>query len=56
MKFTIFTQCAHCDKRIQIEIDSDLKFNVVESEANPMLFIPMVDFNTLDEPNIIHAF
>ena len=39
-----------------IEIDSQLKYSVADPEAKPLVFVPMVDFSTLEDPNIIDAF
>jgi hypothetical protein len=56
LQFTIQTECAHCGQLIQIEIDSQLKYSVREAGADPMIFVPMVDFEKLDDPSIIDAF
>jgi hypothetical protein len=41
---------------MQIEIDRDLKYSVSEPGAKPLVFVPMVDFSTLEDPSIIDAF
>jgi hypothetical protein len=41
---------------MHIEIDSDLKYSVSEPDARPLVFVPIVDFNTLEDPSIIDAF
>jgi hypothetical protein len=56
LSFSIHTECAHCRKEMQIEIDSDLKYSVSEPDSNPLIFVPMVDFSTLEDPSIIDAF
>jgi hypothetical protein len=38
-----------------LEIDSDLDYRVVEEDAEPLVFVPMVDFDKLDDPSIIDA-
>ena len=50
------TECAHCGMQIHVGIDSDLNFQVKEEGADPVVFIPMVDFSSLKEPSIINAF
>ena len=50
------TTCAHCGQPIQIEIDSDLHYRVLSDPAQPLLFVPMVDFDRLKDPSIIDAF
>lgn len=39
-----------------LEIDSDLNMNVVEGGPAPMVYIPIVDFEELDDPSIIDNF
>ena len=56
LTFTIQSECAHCGKEFQIEIDSDLNYSVSEADAKPLIFVPMVDFSTLEDPSIIDAF
>ena len=55
LSFSIETSCAHCGQLIHIEMDSDLNYRVVE-EADPHIYVPMVDFDKLDDPSIIDAF
>ena len=50
------TECGHCARQIEVEIDSELKYRVLSSEADPLIFIPIVNFNKLAEPSIIDAF
>ncbi|NIO15511.1 MAG: hypothetical protein GTN70_00655 [Deltaproteobacteria bacterium] len=49
------TICAHCEKELNLEIDSDL--NIITPEgAEPMVFIPEVNVFTLEAPTIIDDF
>ena len=52
----IRSECAHCGQPLHIEIDSQLAYRVVEAEAVPLIFVPMVDFDKLEDPSIIDAF
>lgn len=52
---TFRTECAHCSRAMQIEIDSQLGHRVTEG-ADPLIFIPLVDFEKLKDPSIIDAF
>ena len=52
---TIQSECAHCTHSLEIEVDSDLRYRV-EGEADPLIFVPLVDFEKLKDPSIIHAF
>jgi hypothetical protein len=54
--FTIRTACAHCGQEIRIEMDQDLKYSIPGQSANPLIFVPMVDFDRLEDPSIIDAF
>ena len=52
---TIDTTCAHCAEPVRLEIDSDMQHRVAAGGV-PLIFIPMVDFKTLEDPSIIDAF
>jgi len=56
LTFAIETACAHCDRPLHIEIDSKLRYSVVEQDAEPLVFAPMVDFSRLKDLSIIDAF
>ncbi len=56
LKFQISTTCAHCNRPLHIEMDGDLHYPVQEPDADPLVFVPMVDFDKLDDPSIIDAF
>jgi hypothetical protein len=56
LTFTIATTCACCGRDLQIEIDSQLNYSVSAADANPLVFVPTVDFSTLEDPSIIDAF
>jgi hypothetical protein len=52
---TIDTECAHCSRSIQLELDSELNYRVVQG-TDPLVFVPLVDFEKLKDPSIIDAF
>jgi hypothetical protein len=56
LTFTIQTSCAHCGHEIQIEMDSELNYSLSDPTASPLIFVPTVDFSTLEDPSIIDAF
>jgi hypothetical protein len=56
LSFVIETECGHCHRPLHIEIDSALNYRVVESEAQPLIYTPLVDFGKLDDPSIVDAF
>jgi len=41
---------------MRIEIDSDLNYRIKEEGADPIVFVPAVDFYELEEPSIIDSF
>ncbi len=56
LSFTIATSCAHCGDPIHIEMDSELNYRIVEEGAAPFVYVPLVDFDELEDPSIIDAF
>lgn len=50
------TACVHCAQLLHIEINSELVCRVVEERADPLIFVPLVDFDQLKDPSIIDAF
>jgi hypothetical protein len=56
LSFTIETECGHCQEPIRIEIDSELKYQVLEGGPEPSVYMPTVDLQKLDEPSIIDSF
>lgn len=54
--FVIETECAQCHQPMHIEIDSEMEYRVVEQGAEPLVYVPMVDFDKLDDPSIIDSF
>ena len=55
ISITIRTECAHCSRSIQIEFSSELDHRVLEG-TDPLVFVPLVDFEKLKDPSIIDAF
>ena len=53
---TIRTECVHCHQPLHLEVDSEMKYQVKEAGAAPMLFVPMVNFEKLGKPSIIDDF
>ncbi len=55
LEITIDTQCAHCDRPLQIAVDSELEVRCA-ARAAPLVFLPIVNFEKLKDPSIIDAF
>lgn len=49
----IETSCAHCERKIELTVSSDLNCRVVTDGAEPYVFEPSVDWSTFKAPNII---
>jgi hypothetical protein len=56
LSFVIETECGHCQEPLHIEIDSELSHRVVEEGADPLVYVPLLDLQSLDEPSIIDSF
>jgi uncharacterized metal-binding protein YceD (DUF177 family) len=53
---TVQTECAHCQRPIHIQIDSELSYQVLEEGAEPLIQVPMVNVHELEAPSIIDGF
>jgi len=56
LKITVNTECAHCGRPMEIEIDSEVNFRVKEEGCSPVAFVPDVNVLTLKDKSIINAF
>jgi len=52
---TFDTECAHCARPLQLEIDDTLACRVTEGAA-PLVFLPLVNFAKWKDPSIIDGF
>ena len=52
----IDTECAHCSQTLALHLDQDLRHKSLSAGADPLVFVPLVDFETLEDPSIIDAF
>ena len=52
----IETVCGHCHEPLHLEVDSELNYCVQEADAAPMIFVPILNMEKLDDPSIIDAF
>ena len=53
LRVDIDTRCAHCDRRIAMSVDSDLRY---DGPPDVLVFEPRVDWSNFTEPNIIHHY
>ena len=56
LSFVIQTECGHCHQPLHIEIDSELKYRVLDDGAEPLIHLPLVDLQGLEKPSIIDDF
>jgi hypothetical protein len=52
---SIETECAHCSRPLRVEVDAGLRCRV-EDGADPLIYVPMLDFDKLKAPSIIDDF
>ena len=52
----IQSECGHCGWELVIEMNWNLDFQVKSPGADPLVFVPLVDFEKLKDPSIIDAF
>ena len=52
----IVSECAHCARRLAVEIDSDLGYRVAPEAAGALVFVPLVNFEKLRARSILDDF
>jgi hypothetical protein len=52
----IDTVCAHCSRPLRVEVTGSLRYRVTTPGAAPVISVPLVNFERLKDPSIIHAF
>jgi hypothetical protein len=56
LSFGITTECACCGAPLHLRMDHELHHALDEPDANPMFFVPLVDFTRLRAKSIIDDF
>jgi len=56
LSITVQTECAHCGRAMDLEIDQDLNYQVGDDGCRPIVFVPDVDVFKLADPSIIDSF
>jgi hypothetical protein len=56
LSVTIETACGHCGRAMQLTVDSDMDVTVHDVGAEPLVFMPQVNWQTFTEPNILDAY
>ena len=52
----IHTHCTHCEQPLDLTVDSNLRYQVEQSGAEPLIFQRNINWDTFTDPNIIHAY
>ena len=52
----VATECAHCAKTMEMEIDSDLHIRLDDEQCDPVIFVPDIDLLNLEDDSIIDSF
>jgi len=52
----IDTSCKHCRQPMRITVDSNMRVSVNEKGAQPLVFMPDVDWTNFTEKNILQAY
>jgi len=50
------SECAHCGKTMEMDIDSNLQLKPDDKKCKPIIFVPDVDLFNLQEASIIDSF
>lgn len=50
------TECHHCRRELTLEIDGEMRVQVEEADAAPVIFTPDVAVFDVDGPSIIDDF
>ncbi|MBU0516402.1 MAG: hypothetical protein KJ621_16720 [Proteobacteria bacterium] len=56
LSIEVNTECAHCGRSMDLEIDQDLNYRVEPEKCRPIVFVPDVNPFKLAEPSIIDSF
>jgi hypothetical protein len=56
LTFDIQTACGHCGRTLGLAMDGAMNFKLDDPGAEPLVFMPDVDWDHFEDPNIIHAY
>ena len=56
LSVTVHTECACCARPIDVEIDSEMRSQVLSAGASPLVTVPKIKLRRLQAPNIIDDF
>ena len=50
------TRCEHCNLEMHLTIDSEMRVSIRESGADPLVFLPDIDWHSFSERTIIDSY
>jgi hypothetical protein len=50
------TKCTHCNQELHFTLDSAMQFSVHDAKANPLVFMPDIDWDNFAERTIIDSY
>ena len=56
LSVTVDTECHHCSEPFSLEIDSEMRISVGDTNAKPIVFTPNVNPFEVDGPSIVDDF
>ena len=56
LSVTVHSECVHCSRPMEIEIDHHLNYRVISEGCDPLIFVPDVNLLKLEDESIIGAF
>jgi hypothetical protein len=56
VEITIETSCGHCGARLTMTVDSGSNAVVDQDDADPLVFLPQIDWAAIKQPPIIDAY
>ena len=56
LTFDIQSECAQTHRPLRFEMDGVMNYRLEDTDARPLVFMPDLDWDHFEEPNIIHAY
>jgi hypothetical protein len=56
VEISIETSCGHCGDRLTMTVDSDSDAKIGQADADPLVFLPQIDWAAIKQPPIIDVY
>jgi hypothetical protein len=56
LSIDVETSCKHCDRVLQLTIDSKMHISASDADAKPLVFMPDMDWDHFTERTIIDSY